>query len=186
MTQTARIYGDGLYELAAEESLSETILEEGNAVRQLLKDNPDYLRLLAEPSVPKQERLGLLDQAFAGSLSGYLLNFLKILCENHILAEFAGCMEEFRQRYNRDHGIAQAVVTSAVALSDAQAAALKAKLESVSGKHIELTQIVKPSVMGGLRVELEGRLMDGTLSGKLAGLQRRLKATVSIPAEEAP
>lgn len=39
--------------------------------------------------------------------------------------EFAGCCEEFTRRYNADHGIAEAVVTSAVALNAEQMAALK-------------------------------------------------------------
>ena len=62
------------------------------------------------------------------------MNFLKLLCERKILREFAGCCEEFIRRYNSAHGIAEAVVTSAVKLSDTQMEALKAKLEKLSGK----------------------------------------------------
>ena len=48
-------------------------------MKTLLEENPDYYSLLAEPSIPKKERLSLLDQAFATELQPYLLNFLKLL-----------------------------------------------------------------------------------------------------------
>ena len=63
MTETAKMYGGSLYDLAAEEGLETRILGELDEVQQLLKQNPDYLRLLSTPSIPKKERCGLLDEA---------------------------------------------------------------------------------------------------------------------------
>ena len=59
MTKTAKIYGDSLYDLAAEEKLTEEILPQMEQVAVLFKENPDYLTLLSEPSIPKTERVGL-------------------------------------------------------------------------------------------------------------------------------
>ena len=56
MTETAKMYGGSLYDLAAEEGLETRILGELDEVQQLLKQNPDYLRLLSTPSIPKKER----------------------------------------------------------------------------------------------------------------------------------
>lgn len=69
---------------------------------------------------------------------------------------------------------AEAVVTGAVALSDAQMEALKQKLEKISGKKVSLLQKKDPSVVAGLRVELEGKLLDGTVQSRLSGLSRKL------------
>ena len=60
MTNTGSLYGKSLYDLAASEDLSEMIMEEMEAVQGLFTENPDYIRLLLEPSIPKKERLGLL------------------------------------------------------------------------------------------------------------------------------
>ena len=132
MTKTAKIYGDSLYDLAAEEKLTEEILPQMEQVAVLFKENPDYLTLLSEPSIPKTERVGLLDKAFEGQLSLYLLNFLKLLCESGMLREYRDSCRQFKARYE-DHNIAEAVVTTAVALTEAQAQALKERLEKISG-----------------------------------------------------
>ena len=46
MTQTARVYGGSLYELAVEENLVETIGEQMEEIRRLFWENPDYMKLL--------------------------------------------------------------------------------------------------------------------------------------------
>ena len=92
--------------------------------------------------------------------------------------EFAGCCEEYTRRYNADHNIAEAVVTSAVALNEEQMEALKKKLEKISGKNISLIVKTDPSVVAGLRVELEGKQLDGTVQGRLAGVSRKLNEII--------
>ena len=52
MTETARVYGGSLYELAQEEHLEEEILSEMKEIRALFRENPKYPRLLSEPSIP--------------------------------------------------------------------------------------------------------------------------------------
>ena len=174
MTSTARLYGGSLYELAAGEGLADVLLEQIGEVRKIFRQNPDYVRLLAEPSIPKKERTELIEAAFGSQAERYLLNFLKLLCERGILNEYAGCCDEFVRRYNADHNIAEAAVTSAVKLSGEQMSALQKKLEQLTGKQIRLTQITDASVLGGLRVELEGRQLDGTVKGRLSGISRKL------------
>ena len=178
MTQAARVYGGSLYDLAAEEKLDGQIMEQMNEIRQIFRENPGYLKLLGEPAIPQDERMKLLDEAFGGQAERYLVNFMKLLCERNLLGEFAGCCEEFTRRYHADHGIAEAVVTSAVALSDAQLTALKAKLEKISGKTVELVQKLDASVVAGLRVELEGKQLDGTVQARMSGISRKLNEVI--------
>jgi len=178
MTERSRVYGSSLYDLAAEEKLTEPIREQMLVIKQILRENPDYIRLLSEPSIKKAERLGLIDKAFGGSCEKYLVSFLKLLCERELLGEYEGCCETFVKRYNADHNISEAVVTSAIALTDSQLAALKSKLSAMSGKKITLTTKLDPKVLAGIKVELDGKLLDGTVSGRLSGIKRKLDEVV--------
>ena len=177
MTQAARVYGGSLYDLAAEEKLDGQIMEQMNEIRQIFRENPGYLKLLGEPAIPQDERMKLLDEAFGGQAEPYLLNFLKLLCEKKLLREFAGCCEEFTRRYNADHGIVEAVVTSAIRLKEEQMEALRAKLEKLNGKKIHLVQKTDPTVLAGLRVEMEGVQLDGTVQGRISYISKRLETT---------
>ena len=81
MTETARTYGESLYELARDESLDTRIFGELRMAAGILKENPEYEALLSLPSVPKKERCAALDESFGGRVHPYLLNFMKILVE---------------------------------------------------------------------------------------------------------
>lgn len=178
MTQTARLYGGSLYDLAAEEQLTDAIMQQMREILRIFRENPEYVKLLSEPSILLKERTDLIETAFGEQAERYLVSFLKLLCERNILAEYAGCCEEFTRRYNADHNIAEAVVTSATKLHDEQVAALKAKLEKISGKQIILVQRVDSSVLGGLCVELEGKQLDGTVQSRMSGISRKLNEVI--------
>ena len=178
MTEYARVYGGSLYDLASEEKLTDAILGQMQEIKEIFRDNPDYLKLLSEPSVKKEERTELIEKAFGAEAERYLVNFLKILCERNILREYEGCVEEFTKRYNADHGIVEALVTSAVDITADQKEALKAKLEKVSGKKISLTTKIDPTILAGIKVELEGVELDGTVSGRLNDISKNLSNTI--------
>lgn len=174
MTWSAALYGGSLYNLAAEEKLTEVIMQQTQEICKIFRENPEYLRLLSEPSIPFVERKRLIEDAFGAQVERYLVNFLKLLCERSMLSEYAGCCEEFVRRYHLEYGIARALVTSAVELTEVQMNALKVKLEKISGKKIVLEQKTDPAVMAGICVELEGRRYDGTVQGRLDGISRKL------------
>lgn len=178
MMKAADIYGSSLYELAVSENAAEEICGEAEQVRKLFAENPDYVRLLSEPSIHLQDRQKLADEAFGGQIHPYLLNFMKLLMEKGLLGEFPACCRVLRHSWNRDNNIAEAVVTSAVALSPEQAEQLRTKLEKLSGKSVQMVQKVDPSVLGGIRVEIDGKLLDGTVDSRLKELRSRMENTV--------
>ena len=179
MTEIARMYGGSLYDLAAEEGLDTRILGELDEVVKLLKENPDYLHLLSIPSIPKKERCALLDEALRGQVHLYVLNFLKILCEKGTLRELPGCARAYRVRYNEAHGILEATATTAVAMTEEQEKSLHEKLEKLTGKTIDLKTKVDAKVLGGIRLDIEGTELDGTVQNRLAALRKDI-ASVTL------
>ncbi len=174
MTQTAKTYGDSLYLLAKEEGVD--ILPQLTQVEEILGENPQFLTLLALPSVPKAERTGLVAEAFSGKVHPYVLHFLQILTENGTVGQFSGCVEQFKRRYNEDQGIVEATAVTAQELSPDLMAKLQEKLEQTTGKQVILCQKIDKSVLGGLRLELDGQMLDGTIQNRLATLRTQLKA----------
>ncbi len=73
----------------------------------------------------------------------------------------------------------EALVTSAVKLKDNQMEALRIKLEKISGKKILLvTQKTDPTVLAGLRVEMEGIQLDGSVQGRISDITKKLNEVV--------
>lgn len=173
MTELAKRYGGSLYDLAAEEHLTEELLQELQTAVDSFAAEPQYLRLMTATNVPKKERCALLDKAFAGA-HPYLVNFLKLLCEEGLMAELPGCLRAYRDRYNADHNILEVTAVSAVALTVPTREKLLAKLQTMTGKQIALTETVDPAVLGGLRLDMGGTRLDGTVQRHLERLREEI------------
>ena len=170
MTELAREYGDGLYLLAEEENLSREFLEQLLALKSLFREQPDFVRLLGNMSLSKEERVKILDSVLCGQVHPYLLNFLKILCERCALNEYEGCLAAFKTLYNQAHGIVEATVTTAVPLDDEQRARMTEKLSKMTDKVVVLVEKVDESLIGGVLLEMNGQRYDNTLKNRLKSI----------------
>ena len=178
MTQAANTYGQALYDLAKEESLGKTILEELEVLQGVFADTPQYSKLLSTPNIPKQERCEILDQAFRGKVHPYVLNFMKILTEKGYMRHFSDCRKAYAELYNRDNGIVPVTAITAVALSEEQSARLTAKLSQLIGKTVELCNRIDPQCLGGVRLDYDGKRLDDTVAHRLDTVRGLLKNTV--------
>ena len=178
MTGVGSVYGEALYSLAKDENLSLPILEELTCLEAAFSQDPDFIRLLSSPNLTKAERCAILDDSFRGKLQPYVLNFLKILTEKGYMTFFAQCCKEYRLRYQADHNILSVQAVTAIALSKEQADKLSAKLEQLTGKTIELHNRVDPAVLGGVRLDYDGKRLEDTLAHRMAAIRELLSSSV--------
>ena len=174
MTEFGREYGDGLYALCAEEQLESQVLEELKTLHGIFREQPDFIRLLSNMQMGKQERVQILDGALRGQVHPYVLNFLKILCERGALHEFERCEAAFLEDYNRAHGVVEAGVTTSEALTPDQRDRLLARLTELTGREVHLTEKVDPAVIGGVLLEMDGQRYDNTVRHRLEDIRRAL------------
>ena len=178
MSQVGSNYGQALFELAKEENLDTVILEQLEVLDKSFSQEPEFLRLLAAPNLSKTERCDILDESFRGKVHTYVLSFMKILVEKGYIRHFGDCCTAYREFYNTDHGILVVQAVTASALTQEQAHRLTEKLQKITGKTVELQCRIDPSVLGGIRLDYDGKRMDGTVKNRLDSVGKLLKNTV--------
>ena len=178
MTEIGNVYGKALYELAVAEELSSEILHQLNVLQESFAQEPAFLKLLSVRNLSRAEQCRIISDSFDGKVHPYVVNFLKILTEKGYIRRFSDCVAAYRTCYNEDHNILPVAAVTAVALSAEQIEKLKEKLESITGKTIELTNRVDPQCLGGVRLDLEGKCLDDTLAHRFESIRQLLKNTV--------
>ena len=178
MTGVGSVYGEALYSLAQEENLTEVILEQLTALDQAFSQDPDFIRLLGSPTLSKAERCNILDDSFRGRLEPYLLNFMKILTEKGYMGHFSQCCKEYRLRYQTEHNILSVQAVTAIPLSQEQIDKLTAKLRQLTGKNIDLHNRVDPTVLGGVRLDYDGKRLEDTLAHRMEAIRELLRSNV--------
>ncbi|MGN0778691.1 MAG: ATP synthase F1 subunit delta [Aristaeellaceae bacterium] len=166
MTDTSKAYADALFSLAMDSHTEDVTLEALHTVLTALTAMPDVMDLLASPSIPKEERLSVLDKAF-GDLPEYVMSFLKVLCSHGQIRHLSECVKAFEELHDSARKLSTAYVSSAVALTEREKKELKDKLEKRLGRTIRLECAIDPSLLGGLVVQVDGRVIDGSLKHRL-------------------
>ena len=167
MTTTSKEYAVALFELAAGENVIGETLDGLETVISAMRQTPEYRQLLASAAIGKNERLKALDDAFDGKVPRVLMGVLRMMVSRgHIGAveQMARDYEELSREYR---GESVARVLSAVPLKEAEAVAIRAELEKRFGHPIIIHCETDPSLLGGVRVEVEGRVIDGSIRNKL-------------------
>ena len=178
MTEVGTVYGEALYDLAASEALEQEILEQLKVLREGFSQEPSFVRLLASHSLSKEERSGILEDSFRGKVHVYVLNFMKILTEKGYISQVHHCVAAYQQKYFVQHNILPVTAVTAVALEDSQRARLTEKLEKLTGKTIALTNRVDSGVLGGVRLDFDGKCVDDTVAHRLQSVRHLLNNTI--------
>lgn len=174
MTGLAREYGEGLYELARDEHLLDELHGQLTEIGALIKAQPEFVKLLCSRAIERNARLEVVDAAFRDRAHIFIVNFMKLLVEKERFYCFEDSVKWFHQRYNDELGIVEAQVVSAVPLTDNDMEALRQKLAQIAGRRVHLLAEVDPSVIGGVRVEMDGKRYDNTIQDRLGRLRRSL------------
>jgi F-type H+-transporting ATPase subunit delta len=178
MNHIGNTYAQGLYTLACEEGLTHRLLQELSTLHASFVQEPEFLRLLDAPNIPKEERCGIIDSSFRDKVHPYVLNFLKLLAEHSYAKHFPDCCRAYRREYNRDNNILPVEAVTATALTAQQAQRLTQRLEQLTGKTVELSNRVDPAVIGGVRLHYAGIQVESTVASRLEALSQQLKSTV--------
>ena len=176
MTTTSREYAEALFELAVQGNVTEETSEGLETVISALMQTPEYRALLASPAIGKEERLNALDSAFRGKIPDILLAILRMMISRGQVSALNGMARDYEELARGYRGETVAVVTSAVPLKEAEAVALRAKLEKKLARKVTLQFRVNPELIGGIRVEADGRVIDGSIRKKLDEIKEVMNA----------
>ena len=167
MTTTSKEYAEALFELAAGEQVLEETSDGLVTVISALKQTPEYRQLLASAAVGKAARIEALEDAFRGKIPNVLLGVLRMMVSRGHVGALDGMAREYEELSRQYRGESVALVTSAVPLKEAEAVAIRAELEKRFARRVILRCELDPNLIGGVRVEVEGRVIDGSIRNKL-------------------
>lgn len=176
----ARRYARAIFAVADEQGA----LDQTAAELQLLgaiADDPQVAAALANPLLSASARRGL-----AGTIADTLKlgqttrNFVSLLADHRRLEQLAGIARAYTHILDQRRQRVRATVTSAVPLDDGQRQALIAAFERKLGRTVLAETAVDPQLLGGVVVDVEGTVYDGSVRTQLQSLANRIAGGRSL------
>lgn len=167
MNELSKEYGTAIFALACEENAKKEYARALEDVRKVFEEQPEYLHLISSPSIPLSERLTAIETAFATKVPENVLSYLQLMCQKGRIMLFLESIEHFNELFDASEQITTAKVTSAIPLTDEEKRKLSEKLERIYKKSIILDCFIDEAMLGGLIVEIDGNILDGSLRQRL-------------------
>ena len=167
-------YGTALVEAAREVGKEDQILEEAQAVVQLINDEPDLHQFINYPGVSADEKKEVLKNIFEGRICEELLNFLYILVDKRRTMNFERIIKVYKSLVEREEGVSYGTVYSVVKLSDERMAELEEQTSKLLQMNVKLENELDPSLLAGFKVLVEGKIIDASYRKKFDELASQM------------
>ena len=172
-TEVARRYAEALYELAVETESVDSVKDAFRALVDDLKETPDLVRYLSHPMVLRDRKVALVEEVFA-DVPEILENLLRLVIHNQREAYLDLIYEEYLVVEADATGVSRVRVTTATVLEDDERSRLVERLSEAMGTRVRLEERLDERLLGGARLETDGKVIDGTLKARLDRLRSLL------------
>ncbi len=172
----ARRYAKALFAVGKEDGKYEEYNEALQGLSEVFASDVGLADSLTNPLYPLDVRSKVMEGVVASmGVDKIMGNFLSLLVEKKRADVLPDIAEEFQIMVDEEKNISHGTVVSAVELSEKLQTKVQATLEKLTGKTVELTTSVDPSIIGGIIARVGDLELDGSIRTQLASLKDSIK-----------
>jgi F-type H+-transporting ATPase subunit delta len=173
MEEIGQVYARALFEAAMENGVLDPIQEQLSIWADALGENKQLQTFFFSPRFSSTEKKDAIRKIIDGGDERFL-NFLELLAERHRLPATFRIRRAFDELWREEHKLLPVEVTSAVQLDEALVSSIGERIETQTGRRIELTSRVDPDIIGGLVLRVGNKVLDASIHGRLERLRRQI------------
>ena len=164
-------YAQAILAVASAESNGAQIEDEIYRFSQVLQSSEELKSTLSDASIPSERRQQIVEDLLDGQATQTTVALVSMIVAAGMGSDIKAIADKVvgLGAESRDKAVAE--VYSVVDLSSDQQQRLAAALKSATGKDVEMKIIIDESVMGGLLVQIEDEVIDGTVRTRLKQLR---------------
>jgi F-type H+-transporting ATPase subunit delta len=172
---SAARYARALFDVALKESDPVPIERDISSFAELMSQNGELHNALTNPAIPASAKHQIVDAlATRLKMASPAHKLLLLLADRDRLAVMPDLLDVYRERLREHQQVVRAEVTTAAPLSADRAAQLQKKLGEITGRTVDMTTNVDPSIIGGVVTRIGGTVYDGSIATQLAKLREKL------------
>lgn len=174
----ANRYAKALFAVAQEENAFDEYSKALNEVAAAFAQFPEVKDGLSNPIYPLDVRAKVMDY-IVGQLGveGVIKNFLNLIVQKKRAEFLPEIAEAFQALVDQHNNVCQGTVVSAAELSDELKEKVRQTLEKLTGKKVQLSAEVDPSIIGGIIARVGDLVLDGSIKSQLTGLKESIKGS---------
>lgn len=157
------IYSDVLFQLAEEAGQVGQVLEDLAAVAGVLRDEPDFMKLLMSARMKEPEKAAAIRRVFGGRVSSLTIDFLCVLARRNRVGFLVGIADRYEVLADSLKNCRLVEVTLAKAISDDQLEQLRTKIKDAIRSEVKLKVNIDPEILGGVILRQGDIMIDNSV-----------------------
>ncbi|MEW5822090.1 MAG: ATP synthase F1 subunit delta [Cyanobacteriota bacterium] len=174
ITTIADRYAEAVLDIAQENDCLDFVKNDLNTVTNTIKNNSDFKDFLFHPIIPINDKKEIIDKIFIGKINPYVINLIKLLIDRNRIFIFQAITSSFQKLFNKRFNITIATITTAVELNESIKESIRQKLADLLSKHVEMESKINSDIIGGVIIQIDDNIIDGSIRGRLEEFKRQL------------
>jgi len=171
-----RRYARALFTIARQQNQVDQVEADLSAVDGIVRQLPDLIRVLRDPTVSTPRKGELIDRVFKERVGPVTLRLLHLVVQRRRETVLRDILPEFRRLAYEYRNIMEVAVETAVPLTDQERDRLASSLAVRTGKQIQLKVSENPALLGGMVIRMGDNVLDGSVAGRIRSLRDTLGA----------
>jgi F-type H+-transporting ATPase subunit delta len=168
-----RIYADALLQAAKEEKSVDRVRSEFAEFVGTAAESAELRNLLRNPQIETRAKKDALGAILEGADETFR-NFVLLTADKNRVGELEDIHEEWERLLAEEERILEVELTTAIELSDEDAARIVKQIEDAAGRRVEARRSVDPDLIGGLVLQAGSVRLDASVRGRLNDLRTEL------------
>ncbi len=148
-----------------------TARREFEQLKDIYNSDTQFREFLLDPRVKSDKKQTAVRNIFSGKISESMLNFLLLLIVKKRVNELPGIHAQFESLADRMGNVLDMKVVTVAPLEESQLKSLKEKFgKKYSSNEVKITEIIDPSIIGGIKVIIGDKVYDGSIKGRIQTL----------------
>ena len=173
MAVARRMYARALFEAAQEADRVDAVAGDLAALAAAIEEVPELRAFLRNPQIEPTGKAAVLEQ-LATDADELVRNFVRLVAEKGRAGEIPEISADLDALVAQAQNRLAVELTTSYELSDEEARSIVKTIETASGRTVEATRSVDPSLIGGIVLQIGSHRADGSVRGRLERLRREL------------
>jgi F-type H+-transporting ATPase subunit delta len=167
-------YAKALYDLAIETNVAKEVYDHSYAVSKTIDPSSDFYYVLHNPVILPSEKERILTSVLGDTVHPLLTKFIALMVRKRRESFIVNALLVYQKIYREKTGLVKVLIESPAELGDEVKNKILDFVKKKFNKTPELEIKIIPSLVGGFIVEVEGLLLDLSVSGQLAYIRKAL------------
>lgn len=173
-SEVAKRYARALFRTADKNNQAEEHSKSFEAMEPLLKESSHFLHWMVAPQVAPNLKVEMIEGRLSKLCNRQLLDFFLLLLKKGRFQKLPSIAREYQRLVAKKLGMLDVEIITTVSLDEATKETLGKKLKNKFGLEPRMHEVIDPSILGGVVIEIGSKMIDYSIKGKLLRLKKHL------------